>query len=353
MWHLIQNLLPLFPFLGMLWSPCCCGPGCSFFTDDFAVDDLATNYTSVSGSWSIGSGVLSIASSNAVLTGNTANPNSDSNTKISITVNIATSGDTARIILDYQNSSNYWFAEVKAGTGAYLRIYQRSGGTNTLMRDCGSFTRATGTFTFCASIYSGEMRTTVGSYTVKHSATFTQTGYGLGTGTLTGTVTFDDLAVTITSADCSPCTDVGGCVGGVDGNCNGCINGTTPGTMRVHFRAGTLSNQGCGTCTTLNGTDVDCPQFAGGTGINCSYRNTSVSLCGRTYVVEVTTAVSGSDTILTVSLFNTGSGNVFTWFQTYTGTTTVDCGFVSEPVPIGSDLGGDCNLGDSVEVSAV
>ncbi len=334
----------------MLWSPCCCGTGCTFFSDDFAVDDLATNYTSVSGSWSIGSGVLSIASSSAVLTGNTANPNSDSNTKISVTVNIATSGDMARIILDYQNSSNYWFAEVKAGTGAYLRIYQRSGGTNTLMRDCGSFTLATGTFTFCASIYSGEFRTTVGSYTVKHSATFTQVGYGLGTGTLTGTVTFDDLAVTITSADCVPCTDVGGCHGGVDGNCNGCINGTTPNTMRVHFRAGTMGNQVCATCTTLNGTDVDCTQIAGGTGINCTYHAT-FSLCSRTYVLEVNTAVSGGDTILTVTL--SAATQAFSWFQTYAGTTTVDCGFVSEEVPVGTDSGSDCTLGDSVEVSAV
>ncbi len=328
----------------------CCGTGCTFFSDDFAVDDLATNYTSVSGSWAISGGNLHTASSSAVLTGSTANPNSDPNTKISVTVNIATNGDTARIILARVDANNYCYAEVKAGTVAYLKIFQVAGGGAAIEEvSCSGFSRATGTFSFCASIYNGIMRANVGSDAVTFAATFTGTGWGLGTGTLiTGTVTFDDLTANITSASCAECG--GSSCGSASGDCNGCVAGTVPGVMRVHFRAGTMGNQGCGTCTSLNGTDVDCTQIAGGIGVNCTY-HAVFSLCSRTYVLEVNTAVSGSDTILTVTL--SAATQAFSWFQTYAGTTTVDCGFVSEEVPVGTDSGSDCTLGDSVEVSAV
>ncbi len=242
MWHLIEQLLPLFPFLAMLWSPCCCSTGCTFFSDDFAVDDLATAYTSVSGSWAISSGNLHTASSSAVLTGNTANPNSDSNTKISVTVNIATDGDTARIILDYQNSSNYWFAEVKAGTGAYLKIIQRSGGANT-DKATASITLATGSFGFCASIVNGSIFTASidGVTSLGFTDTFTQTGWGLGTGTLGGTVTFDDLSVGIAGTGCPPCS-----------LCTACIDSIVPGQIKAVI-AGMVNNT-CTTCATYNGT---------------------------------------------------------------------------------------------------
>ena len=54
---------------------CCPGsPTCTIFADDFSIDDLTANWTQQAGSWSIGSGVLTTASSNAILLENCAVP---------------------------------------------------------------------------------------------------------------------------------------------------------------------------------------------------------------------------------------------------------------------------------------
>ncbi len=225
----------------------CCG-GCQFFSDDFAVDDLATNYTSVSGSWAISSGNLHTASSSAVLTGNTANPNSDSNTKVSVTVNIANDGDTARIILDYQNSSNYWFAEVLAGSGAYLRIYQRSGGTNT-QKETLIITQANASaFSFCASIENGAyLLANVAGNQVQHTDSFTQTGWGLGTGSNSGSVTFDDLTVSKVDATCPTCA-----------YCSLCSNPETTMPLEIEIVTSGTTNAvgGCTNCSSSDGTYI-------------------------------------------------------------------------------------------------
>src|SRR5689334_1020453 len=99
MWDFCLFLLAHLPILGMGFGMgmCCC-TSCQFFSDDFSSNDIA-NYTQVSGSPTISGGLLNMTNSTTILTGNTANPNSDSNTKITVTVNAATSGDTARIIL--------------------------------------------------------------------------------------------------------------------------------------------------------------------------------------------------------------------------------------------------------------
>ncbi len=285
LWHFITTvLLPCFPFLGMLWSPCCCGGGCQFFSDDFAVDDLATNYTSVSGSWAISGGNLHTASSSAVLTGSTANPNSDSNTKVSVTVNIATDGDTARIILNYQNSSNYWFAEVKAGSGAYLRIYQRSGGSNT-QKATNSISLAISTpITFCAAIVNGSVIVT--SYddgsnfgSAGFDGTFSNTGWGLGTGTLAGTVTFDDLSVLVTGTagtDTCPACAVQ------------CSGGHCTGDLSVAAYKIVISGWANGTCTDCANQDGTYYVPAGSGGCSGS-SNAIITLCAFSPTTLTTT----------------------------------------------------------------
>ncbi len=186
----------------MLTSCCCGGTTCQFFSDDFAVDDLATAYTVSTGSWAISGGTLHTTSSSALLTGNTVNP-TDYNTKITADVTIGTSGDKARFYLDGTN----WFAEVKAGTGAYIKLFD--GSTQMAQVD---ITRATGTFTVCTSIMTvagvETMRCNIGSDTAISQGTFSNTGWGLGTGTgITGTVSFDNLSVSITdNSTCTPCS---------------------------------------------------------------------------------------------------------------------------------------------------
>lgn len=363
LWHFIHDfLLPLLscPFVwGMLWSPCCCGASCTFFSDDFSVDDLATNYTSVSGSWSIGSGVLSTSSSTAILTGSTANPNGDSNTNVTVTVNIATSGDTARIILDYQNSSNYWYAEFKSGTGAYLKIFQRSGGADYEMVNCTGITgHGTGTYRFCASIYNGTFRAEIdGSprYSIDFSSTFSQTGWGLGTGTLTGTVTFDNLVAAITSADCSPCANPGCPSVSIGPDCTNCSGtGTTPLNITCHIPAGTFSNSGCSFCTDVNNTDVACSEFGHGCEWAYPIVGTDDIGCGSLgFSVDIQLNKIGSNYKIQIAIaFGTSGATAIHWEKDL-GTSKPDCmAFSSLEIPFKDDTNSDCNASTSVYITS-
>ncbi len=234
--------------LFMLMNGGCCCSSCEFFSDDFnrSDNDDPGDYTEVSGDWDIASNVLSTASSSGVLIADTPHPDGEPNIKVSVTVNIATSGDTARIILDYVDSDNYWFAEVKAGTGAYLRIYQRSGGSNTQKNGI-AMTRATGSFAMCASITDDStMRASVGSVAVTEVSTFSSDEWGLGTGTLAGTVTFDDITADSTTApDCSN----NECASPIADTCPECLTNTSPSEMMLTIPGGSFATSGSPPCT--------------------------------------------------------------------------------------------------------
>lgn len=263
-------LLPLLPcMLGLLFNSCCC-QGCIFIGLDFVSGAVSDNFTTVSGSWSIGSGVLSTSSSDAELSGLVANPNGDANTRVTCTVNIATSGDTAGIILDRQDANNYWFGEVKFGTGAYIRIYQRSGGTNTQIVSQ-SFTMGTGSRTVCASILQGNFVLTCGGRSLSAPGSFTNPGWGIRTGTLTGTVAFDDLSVATTSGECADeaCKP----------DCSACMTSTGPPTILVTFPPGQLA-QG----------------FGGGPGHEWCSQADCDSVAGMYYLPPVSQAQNDSNT---------------------------------------------------------
>lgn len=196
--------------LAMLWGGCCCEPGCQFFTDAFSSSGLSS-WTQVSGTWTESSGVASTSSSNAVLLCDTDNPDGDANIKVSCTVNIATDGDTARIILDYIDTNNYWFAEFKAGSGGYVRIYQRSGGSNTLKDSADpAFTAGIGNHV-CMSYRDGQVMASVGGFVISTLATLSSDSWGLGTGATSGAITFDDITATKTSDACPDCISCGAC----------------------------------------------------------------------------------------------------------------------------------------------
>jgi hypothetical protein len=202
--------VPLMLFM-LMNGGCCCSPGCEFFSDDFnrANSDDPGDYTEVSGDWDIASNKLSTASSSGVLIGDTPHPDGEPNIKVSVTVNIATSGDRARIILNYVDSDNYWYAEARTGGSAYLRIYQRSGGVDTQMATKSITLSAGVDFTLCFSLqnyvnFSAEIDST---RCVARGATAMATSdqWGLGTGAGTGTRTFENLSVGIISTDCPRC----------------------------------------------------------------------------------------------------------------------------------------------------
>lgn len=273
----LLSLLFCAPF-AMLWC-CPCEAGCEFFSDNFtrSDDDDPGAYTEVSGDWDISSNALVTSSSNGVLIADAEHPDGDPDIKVTVTVNIATDGDIARIILDYVDSSNYWFAEVKAGTGAYLRIYQRSGGSNTQMADV-SITRATGTFSFCGSIEGTNIRAFVvgGGDSCGALGSFSSPAWGIGTGTITGTVTITDVSASVVSETCEPCQTVCGVC---------CAGDVAPFQMKIVVTG------------VANGTCVDC------NGFNKTYYLDHTSTCFYEYHDTATHCFSG-DHYLRLSICN-------------------------------------------------
>lgn len=104
----------------------CC---CVYLTDPFTVDNLATDYTQVSGAWSVTGGKLTTSSSNAVIL---ANPTSGSNYHTHVVrVVMNTSGDVANVLAGYLDPSNYLFVELtQSASRVTARFFKRVAGVN-------------------------------------------------------------------------------------------------------------------------------------------------------------------------------------------------------------------------------
>ncbi len=183
---------------------CCC---CVLYTDDFSVNNLASDYTSVSGAWAVAAGVLTTGNASGVLVLNTALPAGSTSVYVKVKVKCSNTGSAARIIIDYVDSSNYWFVELQPGaTNGTIKIFQRSGGTNTVKSNValGGFqANELWTVIVCFDYVKAailvntldDTGTRGGGVSFSTSFTIAATQVGLGTGTNTGTVTFDDLSV--------------------------------------------------------------------------------------------------------------------------------------------------------------
>lgn len=212
----------------------CCPAECQFFLDEFTRaddDDPGADWDEVSGDWDIVSNAVSTPDDDAVLICLTEHPEATPDISVTAEITISTNNDIARIILDYTDTDNYWFAEVKAGTGsfnAYLRIYQRAGGVNT--QRAGLFiTRTTGTFVVCASIRGTSIEARTGNYQVSYDGSFSEPVFGIGTGTTTGTIAFTTVSASKTSDICPPCGQ----------SCTSCSTGEGPGQLKVVIPTGT------------------------------------------------------------------------------------------------------------------
>lgn len=195
--------------LMLILSSCCCDT-CTIVSDDFATDTSA-NYSQRSGTWTWGSGTVSTTSASALLRHETAVTAGLTGVYSSVKITCATTSDLGRLVISYTDDSNYWFAEVQPGTNhGWLKLYQRSGGTDTLK---GS-TKVSGlqaneqiTLTLCYA--SGKVRAYIASATagVEVAATITiaSTKCGLGTGAGSSSVTFDDFSFAKHDVDNTAC----------------------------------------------------------------------------------------------------------------------------------------------------
>jgi len=232
---------------------CCCKKSiiCAIYSDSFAIDALTSDWDTISGSWSVGSGVLTTGSSSGLLVAKSLHPNGNQAAYIAAKMRCSTTGTAGRLVGNYQNSSNYWYAEIQpGGVNGTLKIFQVAGGSATQI----------GTTTTVPSLnandlcdvnlcfYNGRVTAMAqaggGLATLSADATITGDRAGVGSGSVGGTVEIEDFSFERhqeLSPKCKACL-----------YCDVCIDGDEPYRMQVDLE-GDL----------FDATECDCSQFIG------------------------------------------------------------------------------------------
>jgi len=219
-----------FAVFAMLAPPLCdssCCATCTIFTDDFATDRTGTDYSIRSGSWSVSGGLLSCTSASGLLRCETAVTAGLNGVYAFANCTCQTTSDIARLIIAYVDDNNYWFAEVQPGaSNGTLKLFQRSGGTNTQQGSTETINgfQATEQVSLSLCYAAGVVRAYAlasgpqnAGVHVSATITIASTKCGLGTGSGSSSVSFDDFTFSKHDIDdpacpycnlpCNPCND--------------------------------------------------------------------------------------------------------------------------------------------------
>jgi hypothetical protein len=250
-YDLLLALFAALSFMPLGIIPCASCCGCDLFTDDFSADNLATNYTQVSGSWAVASGELDPPATGILLL-NTVDPLTADGVRLSIAWNFGGATGKLRLLVDYTSSSNYHFVEIDCtgATSATLQLYRRSGGSNTALHavaaNIGSFGWSTeGTVAVCwkDGILEGTYNTTgLTDQTTAHGGD----DVGIETVSVGASARADDLALARTSDGCPQCA--------VSGTC--CLCSTSASKYLLVTLAGVTDHADCTDLSLINGTYV-------------------------------------------------------------------------------------------------
>lgn len=234
------------PGAGCNGAGCGCD-SCEVFKDDFTTDDLEDKWTAVSGSWSIADGVLSTSSSNAVLICSRDFQDAPTFHNHVIQVKLkASTGDKSRIVFNYNSSSGaYHFVEVEwADEISYVYIKASSGST-IATSDNLTFTNGEWyDFKVCVSdtttLVNWSNPTLANLY---GTIAATRTACGVGTGTTSAGVQFDDFSLNQSGFEKSGCPTCSGL-------CNGC---NMHEYYLVDLGSGGWTNGRCTNCASVSG----------------------------------------------------------------------------------------------------
>lgn len=277
--------------VAFLFPSCGCCQTCTIFSDDFSTDNLATDYTTVSGTFSVGSGVCTTTSAGALIVADAAGATGHGHATIKGKVD--TSGGSFRLIGSYVDSNNYLYCElVIDGASSTFKLWKRVSGSDTQLDTTYTFTGSTGTYYTLDLCWNGtianaslDTSTSIQNYIYAGSGNIA----GFGASPNGGTATFDDLVFykeyidDATCISCSPaciaCSDYSG----------------LPSQVQVDVT--NLSDSTCGACDTLNGTYVcdyigvsKCPYYSSA----CIYEAAASATCGSEYVTWIRVYIQNS-----------------------------------------------------------
>lgn len=244
LWAVLLCLWPVV-MVGMLGAGGCCAT-CDICSDDFGRADgsdidtgSACGWTESSGSAEISSGEMKVTSSNAFIACNSVGDSGSANFLVRAKVSGDNTGDQVRLWIKESDGSgdSGWFAQLTIGTASALAIYSRSGGGAPTIQATTVITTSAGTdyeMRFC--VQGRRFNVTVagkGGVTYTHgSDPANNHRAGVGTGTITSAVYFDDfsyeyVAETSLHEDCDQC-----------GPCSACNFETEPETIQIDIGGG-------------------------------------------------------------------------------------------------------------------
>ena len=266
------------------WYPCndCCSDGCQIFEDKFnrADDtDIGSDWSEEAGDWEINLNHLETSDTSAIASCQTSGTDLAHTVEVKITPQ--DDGDIFRIIVNYQDTSNYhyleWTADPSVGT---FNLYKKVGGTETLLKNTAwdTVTSVQRIIRVCyagetlyASVYASNTNLLFGIFVGGIGPATVATG-AVGTGgTLTSDAVFDDFILYKSFAadafNCPPCNSTT--------ECNSCTQQPEELSLIMEIEITGMVNLdpvSCTTCDNVNAVYIMQPLiFQTGLGGACHY----------------------------------------------------------------------------------
>lgn len=208
-WILAASIL----IVALSWWWCCCR-GCRIFRDYFNREELGDDWTArLSSTWEVGmvTDRLSTTDGAALLICDTVHPDGTESAHVSATGQSSGDGDQIRLVVDYLDDDNYHFAEIEVATSpssGALRLYKRSGGSNSLLKQQSSVNLQTGVdYSLRVCFNASYFIFHVDSLHLYVDGVVSHGGdqVGLATGTLSGTAQVDDFVFQKNGFDTESC----------------------------------------------------------------------------------------------------------------------------------------------------
>lgn len=194
--------------LAMGWIPCDGCSSCTWLEDNFDRASVGSDWTQVTGSWSVSSNQLSGPASGLIVC--IANPSGSTDMSIIVDYELAGATDEARVIINYADSSNYNYLKIVGGTPGSISIHKVVAGTHTQITIISTETIPTSdTVRICQDdINTTASIDSIGDYTkslvgvVPVHASGDQAGMGCGSG---AGVKFDNFIARFVTDTCGHC----------------------------------------------------------------------------------------------------------------------------------------------------
>lgn len=166
----------------------CCG--CEYFSDKFGRDELGRYWDEVSGNWELAGGGVQTESSNAVLKCLKEHPNQFTTYLVSATVTFTAYGDVAKLIADYDGAQKEGVFKIISDGHGLIETYDN--GDLVAWANADNW-RLNEPITINLCLSKTEVRANGIGEAIQNEAT--SSVVALGTGEVTGTVTFDDVSI--------------------------------------------------------------------------------------------------------------------------------------------------------------